>query len=48
MQMQSPNMGRYAAQALTPWQVADREAGQIQTGGLLTFVRIYEAGHEVR
>ncbi|ORY96405.1 carboxypeptidase S1 [Syncephalastrum racemosum] len=45
--MQSPNVGKYAAQALAPWQAVSREAGQIQRGGLLTFVRIYEAGHEV-
>jgi carboxypeptidase C (cathepsin A) len=32
---------------LEPWIYHDKEVGQIQSSDLLTFIRIYEAGHEV-
>ncbi|KAI8089781.1 prepro-carboxypeptidase Z [Halteromyces radiatus] len=37
----------YQTQKMEPWLVDGIEAGQIQSGGNLTFIRIYEAGHEV-
>ncbi|CAO3591130.1 unnamed protein product [Absidia cylindrospora] len=37
----------YQSQSMQPWMVDGVEAGQIQSGGNLTFIRVYEAGHEV-
>ncbi|ORX52752.1 peptidase S10, serine carboxypeptidase, partial [Hesseltinella vesiculosa] len=37
----------YQASALRPWIVDGAEAGQTKSGGGLTFVRVYEAGHKV-
>ncbi|ORZ23501.1 Alpha/Beta hydrolase protein [Absidia repens] len=37
----------YQSQSMQPWMVDGIEAGQIQSGGNLTFIRVYEAGHEV-
>ncbi|CEP10508.1 hypothetical protein [Parasitella parasitica] len=34
-------------QTLRPWVVQSKEVGQFQSTSLLTFLRIYEAGHEV-
>ncbi|XBW36918.1 hypothetical protein QEN19_002497 [Hanseniaspora menglaensis] len=35
----------YADKDLAPWYVDDIEAGQFKNAGLLTFLRIYDAGH---
>ncbi|ORX63103.1 prepro-carboxypeptidase Z [Hesseltinella vesiculosa] len=37
----------YRSQQLAPFNVNGKEVGQFKQGGNLTFVRIYEAGHEV-
>ncbi|KAI8098799.1 prepro-carboxypeptidase Z [Halteromyces radiatus] len=37
----------YRKDKLKPWLVDGKEVGQYQAGGNLTFVRVYEAGHEV-
>ncbi|KAI8365020.1 prepro-carboxypeptidase Z [Choanephora cucurbitarum] len=37
----------FNAEKLNPWIIQGKEAGQIQHSGLLTFIRVYEAGHEV-
>jgi carboxypeptidase C (cathepsin A) len=37
----------YRQKELTPWLVDGVEAGQIQYGGNLTFIRVYQAGHKV-
>ncbi|KAI8340056.1 Alpha/Beta hydrolase protein [Chlamydoabsidia padenii] len=37
----------YRSQVMEPWLVDGIEAGQMKTGGNLTFIRVYEAGHEV-
>lgn len=37
----------YRQQSMQPWIINDKEVGQIKSGGGLTFVRVYEAGHEV-
>ncbi|KAI8638022.1 Alpha/Beta hydrolase protein [Parasitella parasitica] len=34
-------------QALRPWVFQGKEVGQFQSTSLLTFIRVYEAGHEV-
>ncbi|SAM08480.1 hypothetical protein [Absidia glauca] len=36
----------YQSQAMAPWIVDGVESGQMKTGGNLTFIRVYEAGHE--
>ncbi|ORX52748.1 prepro-carboxypeptidase Z [Hesseltinella vesiculosa] len=35
------------AGSLAAWNVGGKEVGQLQSGGGLAFVRVYEAGHEV-
>ncbi|CAO3644140.1 unnamed protein product [Cunninghamella blakesleeana] len=37
----------YRQQSMKPWMMNDKEVGQVKYGGGLTFVRMYEAGHEV-
>ncbi|KAI8083184.1 prepro-carboxypeptidase Z [Halteromyces radiatus] len=37
----------YQSDSLKGWNVGGKEVGQVQSGGNLTFVRVYEAGHEV-
>lgn len=37
----------YRQKELKPWLVDGVEAGQIQYGGNLTFIRVYQAGHKV-
>ncbi|KAI8370929.1 carboxypeptidase S1, partial [Blakeslea trispora] len=37
----------FNAKNLDPWIIQGKEAGQIQRSDLLTFIRVYEAGHEV-
>lgn len=37
----------FNAEKLNPWIIQGKEAGQIQQSGLLTFIRVYQAGHEV-
>ncbi|KAF8315624.1 alpha/beta-hydrolase [Clavulina sp. PMI_390] len=37
----------YKAQSFTPWTVAGKSAGQFKTAGNLTYLRVYQAGHEV-
>ncbi|SAM05262.1 hypothetical protein [Absidia glauca] len=39
--------GDYRGKELKPWLVDGVEAGQIQYGGNLTFIRVYQAGHKV-
>jgi carboxypeptidase C (cathepsin A) len=34
-------------QTLQPWIYNNKEVGQIQSTDQLTFIRVYEAGHEV-
>lgn len=34
-------------QTLSPWVFQNKEVGQFQSTNLMTFLRIYEAGHEV-
>lgn len=35
----------YSSKDLAPWYVGDKEVGQFKNAGLLTFLRIYDAGH---
>ncbi|OAC98920.1 hypothetical protein MUCCIDRAFT_149491, partial [Mucor lusitanicus CBS 277.49] len=37
----------FNSQALRPWVFQNKEVGQVQNTSLMTFLRIYEAGHEV-
>ncbi|CAO3599018.1 unnamed protein product [Absidia cylindrospora] len=37
----------YRTQPFNPWIIDGAEAGQIKSGGNLTFIRVYEAGHKV-
>ncbi|KAI8083185.1 prepro-carboxypeptidase Z [Halteromyces radiatus] len=37
---------QFRSQTLSPWLVNGVEAGQVQAGGNLTFVRVYRAGHK--
>ncbi|CAO3598108.1 unnamed protein product [Absidia cylindrospora] len=37
----------YQSKSLQGWKVDGKEVGQVQSGSNLTFVRVYEAGHEV-
>ncbi|KAI9251343.1 prepro-carboxypeptidase Z [Phascolomyces articulosus] len=37
----------YRAQSLKPWMLNSREVGQIKSWGPLTFIRVYQAGHDV-
>ncbi|RCI01730.1 hypothetical protein CU098_002756, partial [Rhizopus stolonifer] len=38
---------QFSNDTLKPWIIQGKEAGQIQRSDLLTFIRVYEAGHEV-
>ncbi|KAI8327690.1 Alpha/Beta hydrolase protein [Chlamydoabsidia padenii] len=38
---------QYRTQILNPWIIDGQEMGQIQAGGNLTFIRVYNAGHKV-
>lgn len=37
----------YAQQSFKPWTVNGKSAGQYKTAGTLTYLRVYQAGHEV-
>lgn len=37
----------YKQQSFTPWTVAGKSAGQYKNAGTLTYLRVYQAGHEV-
>lgn len=37
----------YAQQTFKAWTVAGKSAGQYKTAGTLTYLRVYQAGHEV-
>ncbi|CAO3645027.1 unnamed protein product [Cunninghamella echinulata] len=37
----------YRQQSMQPWTINGKKVGEFQSGGGLTFVRVYEAGHEV-
>lgn len=38
---------QYNHQSLKPWVLRQKEVGQIKGTDQLTFIRIYDAGHEV-
>lgn len=38
---------QYRNQTLKPWRYNGKEVGQVQSTDMLSFVRVYEAGHEV-
>ncbi|CAO3652514.1 unnamed protein product [Cunninghamella blakesleeana] len=38
---------KYSKSKLKPWKADGKEVGQVQAASGLTFIRIYEAGHEV-
>ena len=40
-----PDHEEYSSKALAPWYVDETEVGQYKNAGLLTFLRIYDAGH---
>ncbi|CAO3637102.1 unnamed protein product [Cunninghamella blakesleeana] len=46
-QLKYKNASKFRKDHLKPWKVNGKEVGQIQQGGGLTFVRVYEAGHMV-
>lgn len=46
-QIEFKNNQEYHSDQLKPWHANGKEAGQIQQGGGLTFLRLYEAGHLV-
>ncbi|CAO3637026.1 unnamed protein product [Cunninghamella blakesleeana] len=46
-QIEFKNQQEYRNDQLKPWHANGKEAGQIQQGGGLTFLRIYDAGHFV-
>ncbi|KAI9304523.1 Alpha/Beta hydrolase protein [Cunninghamella echinulata] len=46
-QLKFKNSDEYSKLKLQPWKIGKKEVGQFQSAGGLTFVRVYEAGHEV-
>ncbi|ORX57575.1 peptidase S10, serine carboxypeptidase [Hesseltinella vesiculosa] len=45
-QLDYPLSSDYRSRTLLPWHMDGKEVGQFKQGGNLTFVRIYQAGHE--
>lgn len=46
-QLQFNGSVHYGNQTLQPWISKEKEVGQMKSTDQLTFIRIYDAGHEV-
>lgn len=46
-QLQFNGSEQYNNQSLKPWTLGGKEVGQYTATDKLTFIRVYEAGHEV-
>ncbi|KAI8329313.1 Alpha/Beta hydrolase protein [Chlamydoabsidia padenii] len=46
-QLNFTGSSEYQSKSLKAWNLNGKEVGQVQAGSGLTFVRVYEAGHEV-